>query len=1056
MEGFFVLLALVLIVSPFIALILSAMNASRIKSLQKQLEQQNAELREIKSRLHQAVPLPPKPAAAAPIVPAKTETEVVPAPARTAAAAPDTTPSWESETKPAAAVPALAAPATPTAPVPVPALQDSGVPPTTVSDNAVTPVPAKPPSPPVPPRAPRPKEPPPPPRPAFNWEALLGVRGAAWGGGIAFVIAGILFAKWSFEHNLITPPMRVAIIVATGIASLVGSEFTLRKGYGVTANALSGAGILLLYTGFYVAHAFYDLLPTMVSFGLMAAVTVTACLLAIRYDAMFIAVLGLLGGFATPLLLSTGENRPIGLFSYVFLLDIGLLAVAVRKGWNVLALLSLGATLLMQALWFGKFMKPDQMPVAAAIFVLFAVLYLALPTVARKPEEKALLRGAAIGGLAPFLFAFYLAGNDRYAAEWPILFGLVACLDITLLVAAIGRGQTFLSPLGAAATATTVLLWASQNLARENAWGASLSVLGLAALFNVAPRFAVRSDATRRAILDSGGLVAAAGLAILAGILVGKDLGEPPWIFLVLLSGFVAAVFERSRPEWLGAAVPALGIGAAAVLTQYWFLESTHGDTVPRNLGIPLLLAVVASIAAAVRRARAGTPKAVADGHEIGAVAASSIAVGGLFLALESADLSSTPWPLFAALALHLGVVVAVVLRAGWTWWLPFGLVAAAGYATLWQAQYLHPADGLEMLVWSAGFYLAFLALPFVMPGRLAPAWPWRPWPWVASGLAGPLFFYAIYRPVTMLWGKAWIGLLPVLMAGLTVAALAEVRRRFASPDDMAGRLRRLRGLALFAAVALGFIALAIPLQLDRQWITIGWALEAAAVWWLYRGLPHTGLKYFGAILFAAVGIRLLANTEVLRYEPRGMPVLNWILYTYGVSAVCCLVGAAFLRPVERERFLPGERRTFFRDGIIGLAPCAAFLGLILLFALINLEIADFFSPGDHLEIRWERESARDTTTSIAWGVYALTLLGTGMARKTKSLRFISLGFMLLTVGKVFLYDLASLTGLYRILSFLGLAVALIAVSLLYQRFVFRRIPGATGPGTGEPGETGT
>jgi len=94
-----------------------------------------------------------------------------------------------------------------------------------------------------------------------------------------------------------------------------------------------------------------------------------------------------------------------------------------------------------------------------------------------------------------------------------------------------------------------------------------------------------------------------------------------------------------------------------------------------------------------------------------------------------------------------------------------------------------------------------------------------------------------------------------------------------------------------------------------------------------------------------------------------------------------------------------------------------------------------------YLELQWERRDDRDLTTSVAWGLYALALLIIGMWRKVKPLRFISLGFMLLTIGKVFLYDLSSLTGLHRILSFLGLAVALIAVSLLYQRFVFRKEP---------------
>jgi uncharacterized membrane protein len=286
-----------------------------------------------------------------------------------------------------------------------------------------------------------------------------------------------------------------------------------------------------------------------------------------------------------------------------------------------------------------------------------------------------------------------------------------------------------------------------------------------------------------------------------------------------------------------------------------------------------------------------------------------------------------------------------------------------------------------------------------------------------------------LYRAITLSWGKGWIGALPVTLAAGTVAALAGVSRRFpASPDDATARRRRLDYLALFAAIALGFVALAIPLQLDRQWITVAWALEGLAVWWLYGKLPHPGLKLFGAALSGCVGARLLLNPEVLAYQDRGLPILNWLLYTYGVPAACCLAGAALLRKTE-----PGSR----------LPPAASLLGLLLVFALINLEIVDFFSEGPRIALRFERHMARDLTLSLAWGLYALLLLALGMWKQAQSLRLLSLGFLLLTIGKVFLVDLANLGGLYRILSFLGLGTSLIVVSLLYQRFVFRKEPAA-------------
>ena len=105
-----------------------------------------------------------------------------------------------------------------------------------------------------------------------------------------------------------------------------------RRQYPVTANALDAAAIAILFSTFFSAHALWHLIPAAAAFVLLALVTVVAVLLSIRRDSLFIAVLGLLGGFATPALLSTGENRPIPLFAYLLLLNIGL-AWAFHQRW---------------------------------------------------------------------------------------------------------------------------------------------------------------------------------------------------------------------------------------------------------------------------------------------------------------------------------------------------------------------------------------------------------------------------------------------------------------------------------------------------------------------------------------------------------------------------------------------------------------------------------------------------------------------------------------------------------------------------------------------------
>ena len=110
----------------------------------------------------------------------------------------------------------------------------------------------------------------------------------------------------------------------------------------------------------------------------------------------------------------------------------------------------------------------------------------------------------------------------------------------------------------------------------------------------------------------------------------------------------------------------------------------------------------------------------------------------------------------------------------------------------------------------------------------------------------------------------------------------------------------------------------------------------------------------------------------------------------------------------------------------------------VVVFAWINLTIFDWFATGAALSIPMDRLPARDLTLSIAWAIYAVGLLALGMWRKSTALRVASLLLVLGTSAKVFLYDLAHLSDLYRVASLAGLAISLIVISLAYQRFVFR------------------
>ncbi|MBI1215929.1 MAG: DUF2339 domain-containing protein [Alphaproteobacteria bacterium] len=174
-----------------------------------------------------------------------------------------------------------------------------------------------------------------------SFEFRFGKSLPVWIGGIALALSGFFLVKYSIEKGLLTDTIRVALGFVFGLALLGGGGFIRARRPDMAdgeriAQALTGAGIAVLYGTFCAATKFYGM-PRPVGFGGMVGVTLLAVLLSLRHG-MPIAALGMLGGFATPALLSNGSHDSFGLFGYLFLLCAGLFALIRSRNWWVLAL----------------------------------------------------------------------------------------------------------------------------------------------------------------------------------------------------------------------------------------------------------------------------------------------------------------------------------------------------------------------------------------------------------------------------------------------------------------------------------------------------------------------------------------------------------------------------------------------------------------------------------------------------------------------------------------------------------------------------------------------
>jgi uncharacterized membrane protein len=206
--------------------------------------------------------------------------------------------------------------------------------------------------------------------------------------GITAVLIGVsYFLKFAFDNDWIGPTGRVAIGLLAGIAVVVWSDSFRRRGYRVFSYSLKAVGIGVLYLSLYAAFQVYNLIPSSVAFVMMFAVTAATAVMAWTQDAEILAAFALIGGFSTPLLLSTGQNREVALFAYVAILDLGALALLVLKPWRRLLILSYVGTLSLYVGWYSSFYDLAQLRMTVGFATLFFAIFAVAPMVAR-PAEK--------------------------------------------------------------------------------------------------------------------------------------------------------------------------------------------------------------------------------------------------------------------------------------------------------------------------------------------------------------------------------------------------------------------------------------------------------------------------------------------------------------------------------------------------------------------------------------------------------------------------------------------------------------------------------------------
>lgn len=876
---------------------------------------------------------------------------------------------------------------------------------------------------------------PPRPKPAggVSLEQRLGVSWLNKIGVVVLILGALFFFQYCWSRGWIGPAVRVAMCVLTGAAMLGLGEWTFRRSMRIFAAGVTGGGIALLYLAAYLCSLPQDrlstqpLVPIAIVFGSMCVVTAIGVALSLRSGMVTTAVLALIGGYLTPVLLSTGQNRQVVLMTYMLVLGGGLLALSLVRRWQILGPLTLAATAILFAGWFIRYhdgAQAGRTDLFAWLFLgEFLVYCLAGKVKQRISESTGLLTamaatllmtilltaqgdvmpswGLPVHGLALAIIAMTLA----LLARWPALWAASLASSVILVCrwlqipesssfwAACWWGWPFLVIYAGYAMLAQRLRQVPAYFSMSVAGSAGLALAGLWAFLTTAQTITYPSQFLPYHLL-------ALDICLLACCLWMRW-GPVRLAGLVWTAGLVALLTERN--------LPTDGAGALAWSGWIWVF-----------FGLFTLDLLV----------RLGRKESQAD-RAVGAVL-SSLAMAGMFAGtyyLLNPHLHA--WMgLYTVLAAALGLGLALFNRRR-------GDARVGAYAYLGQ--------GLVLLILAAPIQFDKATLSLV---------------WAAQALVGMFLARRLSSRVMVIYGCAVLALavghfaivdLPTdtrLRQAMLIVGGADLRYALllagAICAAMFGSAALLRsGTAIFksnfdqpAARAMVVVGLLVWLwQTAAQLPPIAsgwcWLVLAAIMLALGRGRAGIFVLQAGTVLaFAAIARFFVYDTLVRRMlegSPGGMPVLNWQMSLALAMGATALWAAFLLRkaaPLKRDLAL--------------LSPAAEVVAGLLLLWAGSFEVDRYFGWQGRQTFA-DPGQAFQMGLSVWWALCATLLLVAGFVARRAAVRYMALGIYGLTLLKVFIKDLAGIDPAYRIASFLALGGLLVGASLLYQRF-FRSV----------------
>ncbi|MBN1903532.1 MAG: DUF2339 domain-containing protein [Deltaproteobacteria bacterium] len=869
-----------------------------------------------------------------------------------------------------------------------------------------------------------------------DWEQFTGAKLFAWIGGIALFIGAGFFVKYSIDRNLIPPIVRLVIGAITGLILIIVSGRFERGRYDIMRHTLAAGGIGVLYSVIFAATLYYHYISNYAGFGLLIVVSAAAFVLAIYHKGIAVSVLGAIGAYATPTLVSVGGDNLYLLFLYLAIVNIGLYQVMKRLKSPLLMLVATSGTIVSLAIG-SLFARPEPAGITIAIVWILNTALFSLFIELLKPDDtdsKWLLWSGIVLYIALLVIAFITM--IKYSGSAPMLIYTAAMCGAIILARNNRRWYSCVIPYSVL-TFIAAILW---SLFRFDAHGIGWSFL-LYLIYGIAggigPLLLIMKYGPDKKFLSwfKTFPVAVAGVSLLA-ILKDPDVSFWFWpmtlglqvlgIFITILFGgflqigILALLFIISGVIWI-TNIPSYFIG-------YGFFSFTFIAGAILSLLIFILVKRLSEWRGMFKLTLDTTEPSINLKSPL-MEWMTSTPIMGIFLLIAVSFINQRPLNPHPGMTTILCFLVLTLAIAKRLYSEPMGMVALLSSVFAQAIWIFNPMKSPELylsaLCWAGPFFVCSVIIPFFMFSSFEK--------WKRMWMVWALFelFQGIFVIVAAdhLLDRALSGWVPLILAIIKLPAIMRLIKRLEAKEE------RNLILALHGGILLFYVSTIPVMLLDYGWIGLALVFEATALLWLNRRVEHPGLRWV-SIFMAPAGLIILLSCINQMKGPESIIILN-----PAVLSVAACVGALSLAVRLSPYPEPMLKKINLPKYFLWLAAGTGFF-------LLNLLVADIFAgremmqDGITLKFLPRGSMLQSIIYNIIWAGFGTALWR--VLTVPKAMRYTGLGLIVLSTIWLIIAPFTGPLDLFKMGPFfnLGLIAYLPVIGLLI--FLFFKEP-ATG-----------